>query len=439
MFDRGEPIVITGIGLITALGDSRERVWQSVQAGRTGIGLIRGVRGIKDDTVIGAMVDIPEPIPGELKSIRLARHAADEALVDADINWATIDRTRFGCALAGHMGDTSAISFDQPTFHPNGSDGISRLWYEQVLPNTACSVVANTYGLCGPRLSHSTACASGLISVLSACRSIRQGACDISLAGAGESIHPLFLAGFRSMRALAEHDEPAEACRPFDRNRRGFVMGEGAAVFVVERLSHALNRGARIYARIAAGRILSEAHHVTSLDAESDALAHLIGICLDQAKLHPSEIGYINAHGTGTLQNDQAEMRGIRQAMGASVRTVRVSASKSMIGHLVNAAGCTELAITALAMRDGFTPATLNLTDPDPECHFDALPLVGRRARFDHAMKLSIAFGGHLVGLILDRWNDLETGFAYPLDETTEVLDSRIPHRVNRLPDPVGV
>jgi 3-oxoacyl-(acyl-carrier-protein) synthase len=273
------------------------------------------------------------------------------------------------------------------------------------MPNTACARVANQYGLTGPRMCHSTACASGLIEVLSAVRAIEDHQCDIALAGSSEGIHPLFAAGFRAMRVLAEHDDPQQACRPFDRHRSGFVMGEGAAMFVLERLSHAEARGAHIYAELLGGRMLAEAHHVTDLDGESDALTRLLSDTMHRSQLSPADIHYISAHGTGTQQNDVAEVRAIRQSMGRAADGLCLSSAKSMLGHLVNAAGSVELAITALALRDGFAPPTINLTDPDPACDLDCIPLAGRTGKFETALKISVAFGGHLAALALRRWH----------------------------------
>ena len=187
-------------------------------------------------------------------------------------------------------------------------------------------------------------------------------------------------------------------------------------MLVVERLSHAQQRGATIYAEIKACSALAEAHHVTALEADSEALTFLIRETLRKAGLQPDDVGYINAHGTGTEQNDLVEMRGIRRALGRAADRVCVSSLKSMLGHMINAAGGVELALTVMAMRDGFAPPTLNLTDPDPELTFDGLPLVGRRTRFQHALKLSVAFGGHLVAIALSRWNDAASGFAYPVE-----------------------
>ena len=372
------------------------------------------MKGIPDGLLLGAPVDLDSQRPGHLKVVALCEHAAAEAMDDARVDLEAIDLDRFGCAISGHVGDT-----DFATERAGRTDLIETDkpdWWTQWLPNTACATVANHYALGGPRLSHSTACASGMIDILSAVRSIRDSQCDVALAGSGEAIHPLFAAGFRKMRVLAYHDDPQQACRPFDTQRQGFVMGEGAAMFVVERLSHAAARGANIYAEIIGGHTLADAHHVTGLDADSDVLTHLIGDTLRRADLVPSDVHYINAHGTGTQQNDAMEARGIRRALGRAADSVCLSSTKSMLGHLVNASGSVELAITALALRDGFAPPTLNLTNPDPACDLDCIPLVGRRGRFDHALKLSIAFGGHMAAIALRRWDGAQSAVDHADD-----------------------
>jgi len=408
-----EPIVITGIGLITSVGNDRESVWQSIQQGASGVRKLKGLAGIPDDLLLCAPVDITPPVRGQIKNITLAHHAAAEAIADAQVDIDTTDLERFACACSAHMTD-AVTGFADVHGLRQWVDENAVPWWKQWLPNSSCALMAEKYGLLGPRVSHSTACASGLIDVLAAARFIRDGQCDIALAGSGEAVNPLFAAAFHNMRVLAYDDVPERAARPFDRDRKGFVLGEGAAMFVLERLQHAQSRGARIYAEIKAGKMLGEAHHVTGLDRDSDALAHLIGETLRAADLTPGDVGYINAHGTGTEQNDVAEIRGIRHAFGAAAEDVCVSSAKSMIGHLVNASGSVELALTALAMRDGFAPPTINLHNPDPECDLDCLPLVGRGNRFQHALKLSVAFGGHLVAAALSRWNDASSGFAYP-------------------------
>jgi len=397
-----EPIVITGIGMVASVGGDRESVWQAVQRGESGARSLSGLPAIPDGLMIGAPVDIPLEHPGQLKGIALCQQTAQEALLDAEVNLASVDLDRFGCAISGQMGDTSWVGTRLGLPSESGAGDVP--WWQQWLPNSACSMVANRFRLAGPRLSHSVACASGLIEVLSAIRAIRDSQCDIALAGSAEAFHPLFAAGFRQMKVLAEHDDPRQACRPFDVDRRGFVMGEGAAMFVVERQSHALARGAPIYVELAGGKMLADAHHVTGLDAESEALAYLISATLKDADLSPREVGYINAHGTGTHQNDIVESRGIRRAFGRAADGTCVSATKSMLGHLVNAAGSVELAITVLALRDGFAPPTLNLTRQDPQCDLDCIPMIGRNGAYQNALKLSVAFGGHLAAVALRRW-----------------------------------
>ncbi len=402
-----EPVVITGIGLTASVGDDRESVWSAMREGRSSMRRLEGLPGIPDGMLIGAPVDIAPDRPGELKVFALCDRVADEALADAGIEPGTIPEERFGCAISAHMGDARGIAELRGMSHKYPPNDVP--WWEQFLPNSACARTASRLRLLGPRIGHSTACASGLIEILTATRAIQDGQCDIALAGSAEAIDSLFAAGFHQMRVLAQHDDPQQACRPFDLERQGFVMGEGAAMFVLERLSHAQTRGARIYAELVCGKLAATAHHVTSLDTESDCLAHLIGETLRAGGLAPHDIGYINAHGTGTRQNDLAEARAIRSAMGRAAERLCVSANKSILGHLINAAGTVELALTTLAMRDGFVPPTLNLTNPDPECDLDCIPLVGRQNQVGMALKLSVAFGGTLAAVALRRWDDAES------------------------------
>jgi 3-oxoacyl-(acyl-carrier-protein) synthase len=410
---RDDRIVITGIGIVTAVGGDREAVWRAMQAGKSGIGRLAGIPGIPDGMLLGATVDIATDFPGELKNIPLSRVTAAEALADSGVDFNEVDRDRFGCSIGAHMGDDDVVTerLGRHDLIPPGK----RPWYEQWLPNTSCARVAMEHDLRGPRLSNSTACASGTIAILKAVHAIRDGQCDLALAGSSEAIHPLFAAGFYSMGVLAEHDDPVQAARPFDADRNGFVMGEGAAMLVLERLSHARDRGAPIYAEVLGGRMLSDGRHVTSLDTGSNSLVELIDGALRTSGLTPHDITYVNAHGTGTQQNDVMESRGIRRALGRAADSICVSANKSMLGHLVNASGSVELALTALALRDGFAPPTLNLTHPDPECDLDCVPLVGRARPFEHAIKLSIAFGGHLAAVVLRRWDGAEARAALPI------------------------
>jgi 3-oxoacyl-(acyl-carrier-protein) synthase len=406
-----DPIVITGIGLITSVGKTRETTWEAMRHGERNMRFMHECLGVPTGKVICAEVDIPRKA-GRLKIFPMCEAAAAEAIADARIQWDQIDRTRFGSSFNAHCGDTRWLR------DPEGCDDAALVpWHKQWLPNSTASHIPSLYGLGGPRLSHSTACASSLVSILAAARSIRDGQCDIAMAGGADAIDPIFAAGFRKMRVLATAENPNEACRPYDAHRNGFVMGEGGAVLVLEKLSHALRRdGVRIYAELVSSCLVSEAHHVTGLNKESEALVYAIRTALERAGIAATEIGYVSSHGTGTEQNDLAEMRALAEVFGRQVSQLYVSSSKSMLGHMVNAAGGAELAVTLLAMRDGFAPPTMNVTVPDPECQFDCLPQSGKRRRFQYALKLSLAFGGHLMAVVLRRWDAHQSGFEYTDD-----------------------
>jgi 3-oxoacyl-(acyl-carrier-protein) synthase len=405
-------VVITGIGMITSVGLNRESTWRAVARGESGVRRVRPEDGVPSHLGIAAVVRSTPRIPRQLKVIHLAQIAAAEAIADADLDLSRVDGNRCGCAISGHMGDWRWLRQHHGMAPPESPRDVSN--WEQFLPNSGCWNIAHHYGFHGPRLSHSTACASGLIDLMSAVRSICDGQCDLALAGSAEAIDPLFAAGFQQMRVLAMADDAERACRPFDVHRRGFVMGEGAAMFVLERLSHAEARGARIYAEVLGGGMLADAHHLTGLDMESEALTRLIGDTLRKSRLDARDLGYINAHGTGTQQNDIMESRGIRRALGPHADSICVSGLKAVLGHLVNASGSVELALTSLALRDGFVPPTANLFEQDPACDLNCVPLVGKPERVQIAMKLALAFGGHLVAVTLRRWYDARTGFAYP-------------------------
>jgi len=400
------------MGLVCANGFGREAVWQATRDGVSGIRRVEEYENeVPPPLKLAAFVDVEPEFPHQLKVKRLARLAADEALFDSKVDLESIDNERFACAVSGHMGDTywrheGIDSADQTRTHAFNA--------EQWLPNSTCWDLAHRYGLYGPRFSHSTACASGLIDVLSAARAIQEGRCDMALAGSSEAIDPLFAAGFSKMRVLADGTDPAVSCMPFDVRRKGFVMGEGAGMFVIERLDHALARGAKIYAEVLAGKMLADAHHVTSLSDSTEGVVRLLNDVLRKADLSKQDIGYINAHGTGTEQNDLLESTGIRRAFGKQADDLCVSSLKSILGHLVNASGTVELALTVLGMRDGYAPPTISLEQQDPALDLDFVPQVVRSNRFQCAIKMSLAFGGHLVAAAVRRWNNADSGFAYP-------------------------
>lgn len=397
-----DPVVITGIGIGASLGASREAVWQAIQTGESGVRLTDEADDVGELRLPCAMVDWLEPDSNQLKSIQLTRHVAAEALDDAAIDWSQVDRGRFACSIAAQFGDIGYL-YDSPETR---NQTPNRAWWNEFLPCSASSLIGSEFELFGPRLCHTTACASGLVSTIAAARMLLSDQADFALCGAADAVHELILAAFHRMGVLSTGPEIESACRPFDQSRSGFVMGEGAALLVLEKRSHAVARGAKIYAELAASQTLCQAHHVTGLDGDAETLTALIRRLVDKAGWSRQGPQYINAHGTGTLQNDRSELTAIRSALSNLADHASLSSNKAVLGHLINAAGSIELALTAMAIRDGFAPPTMHLETPECIGALDCLPQYGRRQQLDRALKLSLAFGGHLVGLALRRCAD---------------------------------
>lgn len=402
MMPTRERVVVTGVGLCASLGKSREAVWNAVRSGECGVRHLPPHPMLKGLPLVGAWADIAPLQPGEMKNLTCARIAAREAIDDSQHPRDQLASERFGCASVNFMADLSY--FDSLLLDPSGGSMPRHDWFNHWLPNSATAVIANEHRLLGPRLTLGAACASGTVALNPAVRAITEQQADAMLVVAGEMITPLMAAGFHNMRALAWHADPQEACRPFDANRGGFVMGEGGAAIMLERLDHALERHAPIYAEIVATRLMCDARHPTALEADTDSLSELIEATLDTARLDPTDVQIVNTHGTGTQQNDRLETHSLRRALGPAAENIAISANKGALGHLVNAAGVAELALTLLSLRDGYAPPTRNRVTPDPDCDLDCVPLVGRRQSLEHALKLSVAFGGHLAAVIMRRW-----------------------------------
>lgn len=398
-----DPIVISGIGLATSLGKDRETVWQAIQAGQSGIRRTNAQDGFGDLRLPCGMIDWMEHDPNHLKSIRLTELTAAEALQDAQIDWSTVEPLRFATSISSQFGDIGYMFMepDVRDLSPLPSD--QRAWWDEFLPCSVTHRIGNRFGLHGPRLCHATACASGLISTMAAARMIEDDQADYALCGAADMIHYFTIAAFHRLGVLADHVQPHMACRPFDSERTGFVMGEGAALFVLEKRSHALRRGARVYAELAATASLGVASHVTGLEGAVETLSRLIKKLVVRSGWDYIGPQYINAHGTGTQQNDSSELAAIRAGLGSLTDQTLISSNKAVLGHLINAAGSIELAITALAIRDGYAPPTMNLHNPEDQTGIDCLAECGVQTELDRAMKLSLAFGGHVVGMALQK------------------------------------
>jgi 3-oxoacyl-[acyl-carrier-protein] synthase II len=366
--------------------------------------------------------------------VELALHAAREAVTDAGFEWAggagqsetrvgglsppnstfsptgKSDRIRMGCVIGTSKGGLRTFS---RCLKAARDGSVAETWLG-FWPNAAASAVAAEFDLRGPALCPIAACATGLMSVVRGADLIREGACDVVLAGSSDaSLLPIVLASYRRLGVLASgFDDPATACRPFDRSRSGFVIGEGAAVLVLEGAEHASRRGAMPYAEWIGGLMAADPHDLTQLAPEPHSLTRLIADVLRTCDVTPRDLDYINLHGTATALNDVYESLAVVTALGKdAARRIPCSSLKGGLGHLLGAAGSIELAATVLALRDGIVPPTVNLHEPDPACHLDYTPLVSRRQPLRTALKLSLGFGGHLVaGIVRKRERPGELG-----------------------------
>jgi len=404
MTDESEPrVVVTGIGLVTPAGTDREGTWHALCNGQSGIvALGDRDRGRVTGEVAGEVPNFTPPSGTEPldRYLQMAIGAAREAVGDARLDG---ERLRdAGIVFSSSKGGMATLLTanerwlaDRTPYPPDT--------FPRFFMSSAGTAVGADLRLRGPILCPVAACATGLLVLERAAALVRDGACTTVVAGGTDSsLLQAVFAGFRRLRALAEvtGEDPAAVCRPFDMGRTGFVLAEGAGVLICEELEQARQRGAFIYGEIAACAAGADGYHETALDADHSVLPLLIQLALDRAGLTPDDIDYINAHGTGTHQNDLIETVAIKRALGPAVKRISISSTKSMIGHLLAAAAIVEAAAVFLAMRDGFVPPTINLTHPDPDCDLDYTPNVGRTRPVRAALNISSGFGGHAAVLV---------------------------------------
>ena len=406
-------VVITGIGAVSPCGPTAEDTWDAVRNGRSGVSTVEGFEG---HVRIAAQVKDFDPEQYmERRSVRktdrfaqFAVAAATMAVADADLD-VRADGERIGCSIGTGIGGLGTEEVAHRKLFEAGPDRLNPFWVTALIPNMGAAEVSMALGTRGPLTTECTACAASAMSIGNALLYIRAGMADAMLAGGVEApILPLGLGGFGTMRALSRrNDDPAGASRPFDLGRDGFILAEGGAVLVLEELGRAQSRGARIYAEIIGYGMSSDSHHVTEPDPLGQNPARAMRDALADGGVTPDMIGYVNAHGTSTPAGDSAETRALKLALGEErAYQIPISSTKSETGHLLGATGAVEVAVTTLAMRDGFLPPTINLTDPDPECDLDYIPNVGREADVKVAVSNSFGFGGHNAVLVLRRWDD---------------------------------
>ena len=408
-------VVVTGLGVVSPLGCDVDEMWRSLVAGESGVGEI--TRFDHSDQRVHIAAEVrgfdPEDYIDKRQIRRLdlfsryAVGAAKEAAADADFD-PRPEADRVGAVVASGVGGLQTLQSEIEKLIEKGPERVNPLLVPMMIPNMGAAHVSLELGTKGPLSATCTACAAGSDAIGYAARIIRHGDAEVMFAGGSEApISPVGLAGFAAARALStRNDDPTRASRPFDLGRDGFVMGEGAGCLVLEELEHAKARGARIYAEVAGAGMSSDAFHMTLPDETGETQARAIAMALKEAGLEPSDIDYINAHGTSTGPGDIAETRALKVALGDHARSVAISSSKSMIGHCLGASGAIEAVITVLAIVNSLVPPTINLQDPDPECDLDYVPNEKRFMHVDVAASNSFGFGGHNVTLLFRRFEE---------------------------------
>jgi 3-oxoacyl-[acyl-carrier-protein] synthase II len=408
-------VVITGMGLISPVGNTLEDFWANLLAGNSGIDYITSFDVTEYPTrIAGEVKDFQPEDYMDKKDIRrtdrfvqFAIGAAKMAQEHAKINMGEVDADRVGVYIGSGIGGLATFEDQVKTLLEKGPKRVSPFFIPMMIANMASGQVSIVLGAKGPNSAAVSACATGTNSIGDAFRIIQRGEADAMFAGGSEAtIRPTGLAGFSAARAMStRNDDPQKASRPFDLDRDGFVMGEGAGVIVMESLEHAQKRGATIYAEIIGYGMSGDAHHLTMPAPEGEGAARCMQMAIRDAGIAPDEISYINAHGTSTEYNDKFETMAIKQALGDHAYKVAISSTKSVTGHLLGAAGAVEAIACILAIRDQTIPPTINYETPDPECDLDYVPNEPRLAEINIALSNSLGFGGHNATIILKRFH----------------------------------
>jgi 3-oxoacyl-[acyl-carrier-protein] synthase II len=407
-------VVVTGIGLISPLGTGTDKNWQAVLRGQGGIAPLTRFDVSRYATRFGGEVKDFDPLVfidrKEVRKmdlfIRFGLAAAVLAVADAGIPEADLQSDRAGAYVGSGIGGLGSIEENYRVLLEKGPGRVSPFFLVQTIINEASGQISIRFGAKGPNCANATACSTGTHAIGDSFRIIARGDADIMIAGGAEApLTPLSLAGFNAIKAISErNDDPATASRPFDAERDGFVMGEGAGVLIIEELDRALARGARIYAEVVGYGMTSDAYHVAAPDPTGDGAIRVMRHAIADAGLAPGDIQYINAHGTSTPLNDKTETAAIKAVFGDHARRLAVSSTKSMTGHLLGAAGGVEAGITALTLFHQVLPPTINYRNPDPDCDLDYVPNEARKAEVVHALTNSFGFGGTNAALLLKRF-----------------------------------
>lgn len=409
-------VVVTGVGALTPIGNDADTFWSAIKAGKNGVGQITkfDTDGLKCKIAAELKDFNPETVMDKKQLRRTDSYAvytvaaASEAIENAGLDMEKEDSWRCGIITGSGIGGIETFCAQHSVLTQHGPGRVSPFFIPMMISNMGAAEVAIRYGLRGINYNVTSACASGTHAIGDAFRQIQHGAADVMIAGGSEAaITPISVAGFCNMKALSlQNDSPETASRPFDAERDGFVMGEGAGYVVLEELEHAKARGANIICEMIGYGATDDAYHITSPSPGGEGGAKAMSLALEDAGIKPEEVDYINAHGTSTKYNDSFETAAIKSVFGDAAYKTAVSSTKSMTGHLLGAAGGVEAIVIALAIRDGFIPPTINYKTPDAECDLDIVPNVGREAQVRCAISNSLGFGGHNGTIVFRRFED---------------------------------
>ncbi|OGW84949.1 MAG: beta-ketoacyl-[acyl-carrier-protein] synthase II [Omnitrophica bacterium RIFCSPLOWO2_01_FULL_45_10] len=413
-------VVLTGLGVISPVGNTVREFWKSVLEGKSGVNRLECFDPARFTCRIAAEVRDFDPAaylsPKDIK--RMDRHtqfavaAAKGAVADSRLNLDSEDRNRIGVFIGSGIGGLNTIEKEYGQYialgPEKGPDRISPFLIPMLIVNMAAGQVSICLGLKGPNSAVATACATGNHAIGDAFRIIERGEADVMICGGTEAaITPMGFGGFCALKGLstAYNDDPKRASRPFDKNRDGFVMGEGSGVVVLEEMNRALKRNAAIYCEVIGYGMSADAYHMTAPDPEGDGAVRCMTSAIEGARIRPKDVDYINAHGTSTIYNDKIETLAIKKVFGAHAKKLAISSTKSVTGHLLGAAGGVEMVISALVIKEGIIPPTINYEVPDPDCDLDYVPNKSRAQKVDVVMSNAFGFGGHNATLIARKFS----------------------------------
>ena len=405
-------VVITGLGIISPVGNDVPSFWNSLKTGKGGVGPLTSFDPAKFDSRIAAEVKSFDPglygmDPKEAKRtakfVQYAVAASQQAIESSGMDLSKENSDRIGVLIGSGIGSLYVIEEEHKVMLNKGPSRMSPFLIPMLIVNEASGYVGIKFGLKGPNLCVATACASGSHAIGDAFRILERGDADVMIAGGTEScIVPTAVGGFCALRALSKrNNEPAKASRPFDRDRDGFIMAEGCGLVVMETLEHANKRKANIIAEMSGFGMTCDAYHITAPDPDGEGAGRAMSLALADAGLNPEEVDYINAHGTSTKLNDKIETLSMKRAFGGHAKKLMVSSTKSMTGHLLGAAGGVEFVACCLAIKDGVVPPTINYENPDPDCDLDYVPNTARESKVKVCMSNSLGFGGHNASLVV--------------------------------------